>query len=161
MIILQAVPIPKNLEGSAMTMWSSNGLEFGCIFFASCFGWVLHELRSLKESLIALYQCCEQIDWCRSLKQKQFTLLGCIIVLLCCLNGFGSSLGGIYRDVCRIYQNVTMAVLCAAWYQNPTGCYNSVLVSMQVWADQGFWQSAIAARPSAAYKGYILGGLLW
>lgn len=34
---------------------------------------------------------------------------------------------------------------------NMTCCYLS----------QGFWQSAIAARPSAAYKGYILGGLLW
>lgn len=27
--------------------------------------------------------------------------------------------------------------------------------------DQAYWQSAIAARPSAAYKGYIIGGLLW
>ena len=37
----------------------------------------------------------------------------------------------------------------------------SAYACVQVWADQGFWQSAIAARPSAAYKGYILGGLLW
>ena len=27
--------------------------------------------------------------------------------------------------------------------------------------DQAYWQSAIAARPAAAYKGYIIGGLLW
>jgi hypothetical protein len=61
--------VEGNKDGSYMTMFSRPGLEFGFIFFASCFGWV--------------------------------------------------------------------------------------------WADQGFWQSAIAARPSAAYKGYILGGLLW
>ena len=24
-----------------------------------------------------------------------------------------------------------------------------------------YWQSAVAARPSAAWKGYIIGGLLW
>lgn len=59
-MVLQAVPHPTNRDGSALTMWSVNGLEFGGIFFASCFGWI--------------------------------------------------------------------------------------------WADQGFWQSAIAARPSAAFK---------
>ena len=26
---------------------------------------------------------------------------------------------------------------------------------------QGYWQSAIAARPSAAHTGYLLGGILW
>ena len=30
-----------------------------------------------------------------------------------------------------------------------------------VWADQSYWQSAIAAKPNAAYKGYLLGGLAW
>ncbi|KAL6756843.1 hypothetical protein V8C86DRAFT_1810197 [Haematococcus lacustris] len=30
-----------------------------------------------------------------------------------------------------------------------------------VFVDQSYWQSAIAARPSATYKGYILGGLCW
>ncbi|KAL6748794.1 urea active transporter [Haematococcus lacustris] len=30
-----------------------------------------------------------------------------------------------------------------------------------VFVDQAYWQSAIAARPSATYKGYILGGLCW
>ncbi|MCO5555417.1 hypothetical protein L7F22_008963 [Adiantum nelumboides] len=30
-----------------------------------------------------------------------------------------------------------------------------------VWADQSYWQSAIAAKPEAAFKAYILGGLLW
>ena len=26
---------------------------------------------------------------------------------------------------------------------------------------QGYWQSAIAARPSAAHTGYLLGGIMW
>ena len=26
---------------------------------------------------------------------------------------------------------------------------------------QAYWQSAIAARPSASVRGYLLGGLLW
>ncbi len=26
---------------------------------------------------------------------------------------------------------------------------------------QGYWQSAIAARPSAAHTGYLLGGVMW
>ncbi|CAL8465288.1 g4823 [Coccomyxa elongata] len=30
-----------------------------------------------------------------------------------------------------------------------------------VWADQAYWQSAIAATPAAAWKGYLLGGILW
>ncbi len=30
-----------------------------------------------------------------------------------------------------------------------------------VFVDQSYWQSAIAARPTATYKGYILGGLCW
>merc|ERR1712060_892061 len=30
-----------------------------------------------------------------------------------------------------------------------------------VFVDQSYWQSAIAAKPSAAHKGYILGGLVW
>ena len=27
--------------------------------------------------------------------------------------------------------------------------------------DQAYWQSAIAAKPSAAHMGYLLGGLMW
>eukprot|EP01134_Creolimax_fragrantissima_P003171 CFRG3171T1 len=30
-----------------------------------------------------------------------------------------------------------------------------------VFVDQSYWQSAIAATPTASYKGYILGGLCW
>lgn len=30
-----------------------------------------------------------------------------------------------------------------------------------VFCDQSYWQSAIAAQPSAAHKGYLLGGLCW
>jgi Na+/proline symporter len=30
-----------------------------------------------------------------------------------------------------------------------------------VFVDQSYWQSAIAARPSSAAKGYLLGGLCW
>ncbi len=30
-----------------------------------------------------------------------------------------------------------------------------------VFVDQAYWQSAIAAKPSATYKGYLLGGLSW
>ncbi|MCO5577813.1 hypothetical protein L7F22_031646 [Adiantum nelumboides] len=30
-----------------------------------------------------------------------------------------------------------------------------------VWSDQSYWQSAIAAEPKAAFRAYILGGLLW
>lgn len=26
---------------------------------------------------------------------------------------------------------------------------------------QGYWQSAIAAKPSAAHTGYLMGGLMW
>lgn len=30
-----------------------------------------------------------------------------------------------------------------------------------VFVDQAYWSSAIAAKPSATYKGYLLGGLCW
>ena len=30
-----------------------------------------------------------------------------------------------------------------------------------VFVDQSYWQSAIAARPEAAAKGYLLGGIAW
>ena len=30
-----------------------------------------------------------------------------------------------------------------------------------VFVDQSYWQSAIAAKPAAAHKGYVLGGMIW
>ena len=30
-----------------------------------------------------------------------------------------------------------------------------------VFVDQSYWQSAIAASPASAHKGYLLGGLVW
>lgn len=30
-----------------------------------------------------------------------------------------------------------------------------------VFVDQSYWQSAIAAKPTSAHKGYLLGGLVW
>ncbi|GKF74858.1 urea-proton symporter DUR3, partial [Tanacetum coccineum] len=30
-----------------------------------------------------------------------------------------------------------------------------------VFVDNGYWVSAIAARPSSTHKGYLLGGLVW
>ena len=30
-----------------------------------------------------------------------------------------------------------------------------------VFVDQSYWQSAIAAKPAAAHKGYLLGGMVW
>lgn len=46
-----------------------------------------------------------------------------------------------------------------------SGLKFGILQAVSCWGitivDQAYWQSAIAARPSAAYKGYILGGLLW
>lgn len=30
-----------------------------------------------------------------------------------------------------------------------------------VFNDQAYWQSAIAAKPSASYRGYLLGAVLW
>jgi hypothetical protein len=30
-----------------------------------------------------------------------------------------------------------------------------------VFVDQAYWMGAIASKPSASYKGYILGGLMW
>ena len=30
-----------------------------------------------------------------------------------------------------------------------------------VFCDQCYWQGAIAAKPSATYKGYLMGGLAW
>ncbi|KAJ7520016.1 hypothetical protein O6H91_20G063600 [Diphasiastrum complanatum] len=41
------------------------------------------------------------------------------------------------------------------------GILNCIASFGNVWADQAYWQSAIAATPQAAMKGYILGGLLW
>merc|ERR1712232_1491684 len=30
-----------------------------------------------------------------------------------------------------------------------------------VFVDQSYWQSAIAAKPASAHKGYLLGGIVW
>lgn len=30
-----------------------------------------------------------------------------------------------------------------------------------MFVDQAYWMGAIASKPSASYKGYILGGLMW
>ncbi|KAL3698887.1 hypothetical protein R1sor_012963 [Riccia sorocarpa] len=41
------------------------------------------------------------------------------------------------------------------------GVFNIFSVFGQMFADQSYWQGAIAATPRSAYRGYILGGLLW
>ncbi|KAJ7569943.1 hypothetical protein O6H91_01G101200 [Diphasiastrum complanatum] len=41
------------------------------------------------------------------------------------------------------------------------GILNAVASFGNLWTDQAYWQSAIAATPKAAMQGYILGGLLW
>ena len=41
------------------------------------------------------------------------------------------------------------------------GVMNTVGNFGTVFVDQSYWQSAIAASPSSAHKGYILGGLCW
>ena len=38
----------------------------------------------------------------------------------------------------------------------PSNCLADAVVPLQA-----YWQSAIAARPTATYKGYLLGGLSW
>jgi len=41
------------------------------------------------------------------------------------------------------------------------GIINTVGNFGTVFVDQSYWQSAIAAKPSAAHKGYLLGGMVW
>ncbi|KAI5081162.1 hypothetical protein GOP47_0004345 [Adiantum capillus-veneris] len=41
------------------------------------------------------------------------------------------------------------------------GVLNFIASFGSVWSDQSYWQSAIAAEPKAAFRAYILGGLLW
>jgi SSS family transporter len=41
------------------------------------------------------------------------------------------------------------------------GVINTVGNFGTVFVDQSYWQSAIAASPAAAHKGYLLGGLVW
>ncbi|KAK9803818.1 hypothetical protein WJX73_003159 [Symbiochloris irregularis] len=49
----------------------------------------------------------------------------------------------------------TVVIYAATGGLKAVSCWGITIV------DQAYWQSAIAARPSAAYKGYIIGGLLW
>jgi SSS family transporter len=41
------------------------------------------------------------------------------------------------------------------------GIINIIANFGTVFVDQSYWQSAIAAKPGAAHKGYILGGMVW
>merc|ERR1719443_1631284 len=41
------------------------------------------------------------------------------------------------------------------------GIINTVGNFGTVFVDQSYWQSAIAASPASAHKGYLLGGLVW
>ena len=41
------------------------------------------------------------------------------------------------------------------------GVINTVGNFGTVFCDQSYWQSAIAAKPAAAHKGYVLGGMIW
>ena len=41
------------------------------------------------------------------------------------------------------------------------GVINTVGNFGTVFCDQSYWQSAIAAKPASAHKGYILGGMVW
>ena len=41
------------------------------------------------------------------------------------------------------------------------GVINTVGNFGTVFVDQSYWQSAIAAKPASAHKGYMLGGMVW
>ena len=43
----------------------------------------------------------------------------------------------------------------------PALCLQVISGFGTVFVDQAYWQSAIAARPSASVRGYLLGGMLW
>jgi len=48
-----------------------------------------------------------------------------------------------------------------SWSGLQFGIINTIGNFGTVFVDQSYWQSAIAAKPSAAHKGYLLGGLVW
>ncbi len=50
---------------------------------------------------------------------------------------------------------LTHTLLTHHTFRTPPGNFGTVFV------DQSYWQGAIAAKPSATYKGYLLGGLCW
>merc|ERR1719253_1760957 len=51
---------------------------------------------------------------------------------------------------------------CGPVSSNAEGSYLTMVGNFgTVFVDQSYWQSAIAARPSSAAKGYLLGGICW
>lgn len=75
----------------------------------------------------------------------------------------------------KVYERLQESVLIEPVADNRGGSYltmfskNGLLFGLSnicgnfgtVFVDQSYWQSAIAATPQAAWKGYILGGLSW
>jgi SSS family transporter len=99
-----------------------------------------------------------------------------IMVILCCFvyvvyTGNGGELG----SADEVYSRLTTKGNLFPVTNNRDGSYLTILSSGglmfgiinvvgnfgTVFLDQSYWQAAIAARPSAATKGYLLGGFVW
>eukprot|EP00177_Eucheuma_denticulatum_P007499 GFKZ01013653.1.p1 GENE.GFKZ01013653.1~~GFKZ01013653.1.p1 ORF type:complete len:686 (-),score=74.92 GFKZ01013653.1:55-2082(-) len=75
----------------------------------------------------------------------------------------------------KVWENLNSVILVEPVQQNFRGSYLTMLSRNglffgltnivgnfgTVFVDQSYWQSAIAATPSASWKGYLLGGLCW
>ncbi len=68
-------------------------------------------------------------------------------------------------EACCILKTLLLLLLLHLNYAKMTNAdhsYSQVIGGFgTVFVDQSYWQSAIAAKPSASWKGYLLGGLMW
>ncbi len=73
-----------------------------------------------------------------------------LLALLCCMAICGLSV----QQKIKCMLCISVVVVTQPVVMQVLSCWGIVFV------DQAYWQSAIAARPSATWKGYILGGLM-
>ncbi|DBB03406.1 TPA: hypothetical protein ACH3X3_010770 [Trebouxia sp. C0006] len=84
------------------------------------------------------------------------------ITLYTATGGLKATFTSSYIHTVIIY--VTLILFCVTVYgTSPKLGSPSVVIGGfgTVFVDQSYWQSAIAAKPSASWKGYLLGGLMW
>ncbi len=160
--MLQVKPVANNRGGSYLTMWSLSGIKFGI-------------LQVQQDHLMASYSTnisCQPImpshhalllwvlaDGSQGMLQQSSTnifdeydlaTLMHLLALLCCMAICGLSV----QQKIKCMLCISVVVVTQPVVMQVLSCWGIVFV------DQAYWQSAIAARPSATWKGYILGGLM-
>lgn len=136
-VMAEKRPIAGNRGGSSLTMFSSPGLVFGVLQVGNyqplAKGSKSHAQQPAAEKSLCRHLVTAEHEWAALPLQRP----------------------------CKIQNDTSCVLGLCANVRNHVIQLQVISAFGTVFVDQAYWQSAIAARPSASVRGYLLGGLLW